>query len=85
MGWAPLRGSAGFLGRMKTTCLGLGPRLAMGFRCGSELAAQAGQWKECGVRSQELGFAKPLLCARDESYHLPVPFPRLYRATVILG
>lgn len=39
MGWAPLRGSAGFLGRMRNTCLGLGPRLATGFRCGSELAA----------------------------------------------
>jgi hypothetical protein len=68
---------------MRNTCLGLGPKLAMGFRCGSELAVWAGKWKECGVRSQELGLANPLLCASHESCHLSVLFPHLYRATMV--
>lgn len=75
-GWVSWKGEKYLLGPGSNAC--------NGFRCGSELAARVGQWKERGVRSQQLGLARPFLCALDESRHLSVLSPPLYRATMIL-
>ena len=56
--------------------LGPGTNACNGFRCGSELAARVGQWKECGGRSQQPGLANPF-CVPRMSHVTYLCFPLL--------